>query len=90
MISSTEIVSLAELSPGTDCRIVSLELKGLLRRRLQDLGIVPGTMIGCIRRGPSGEPTAYLVRGAMIALRKEDAGQILVMPTYVAFREEIV
>lgn len=69
---------LADLSPGSVCQIVSLELSGLLRRRILDLGIVPGTLIRCIRRGPSGDPTAYLVRDTLIALRREDATQILV------------
>ena len=70
--------ALADLSPGSVCQIVSLELSGLIRRRILDLGIVPGTLIRCIRRGPSGDPTAYLVRETLIALRKEDAAQILV------------
>lgn len=69
---------LADLSPGSVCQIVSLELSGLLRRRILDLGIVPGTLIQCIRRGPSGDPTAYQVRDTLIALRREDTAQILV------------
>jgi len=72
------INSLSDLSLGSDCQIVSLELSGLLRRRILDLGIVPGTLIRCIRRGPSGDPTAYMVRGTLIALRSEDAAQIFV------------
>ena len=70
--------ALADLSPGSVCQIVSLELSGLIRRRILDLGIVPGTLIRCIRRGPSGDPTAYLVRETLIALRSEDAAQITV------------
>lgn len=72
------IDSLADLSPGTVCQIISLKLNGLLRRRILDLGIVPGTVVRCVRRGPSGDPTAYYVRGTLIALRKEDAAQIFV------------
>lgn len=82
------VVPLAELHPGASCRIVSLEAEGLLRRRLLDLGVVPGTIINCIRRGPSGDPTAYLIRGAMIALRQEDAVRILVRQAWP--REESV
>lgn len=73
-----KIDPLADLSPGSVCEIVSLELSGLLRRRILDLGIVPGTLIRCIRRGPSGDPTAYMVRETLIALRSEDAAQISV------------
>lgn len=78
MKDAERIDPLADLSPGSVCQIVSLELSGLLRRRILDLGIVPGTLIRCIRRGPSGDPTAYLVRETLIALRSEDAAQILV------------
>ncbi|EHQ87818.1 FeoA family protein [Desulfosporosinus youngiae] len=78
MRGAERIDSLTDLSPGSVCQIVSLELSGLLRRRILDLGIVPGTLIRCIRRGPSGDPTAYLVRETLIALRNEDATQILV------------
>ncbi|KJR49576.1 Ferrous iron transport protein A [Desulfosporosinus sp. I2] len=78
MKGAGKIDPLADLSPGSVCQIVSLELSGLLRRRILDMGIVPGTIIRCIRRGPSGDPTAYLVRETLIALRNEDATQILV------------
>lgn len=78
MKPAEQIDPLADLSPGSVCQIVSMKLNDLLRRRILDLGIVPGTRIRCMRRGPSGDPTAYLVRGALIALRQEDAAQILV------------
>ena len=41
-----------------------------------DLGIVPGTVIEAEMKSPGGDPTAYRIRGAMIALRKEQANQI--------------
>ncbi len=78
MKDTKQIDSLANLSPGSVCQIVSLGLSGLLRRRILDLGIVPGTLISCVRHGPSGDPTAYLVRETLIALRSEDAAQIMV------------
>ena len=78
MQKAKRVDPLANLAPGAVCQIVSLELSGLLRRRILDLGIVPGTLIQCIRRGPSGDPTAYLVRETLIALRSEDAAQISV------------
>jgi len=78
VLDAEQIDPLADLAPGSVCQIVSLELSGLLRRRILDLGIVPGTLIRCIRRGPSGDPTAYMVRETLIALRSEDAAQISV------------
>lgn len=49
-----------------------------MRRRLQDIGLIEGTEILCLNRSPSGDPTAYLIRGAVIALRKEETEKILV------------
>ena len=53
-----------------------LRLSGGIRRRLQDLGLVAGTQVTCIQRAAAGDPTAYLIRGAVIALREADASQI--------------
>ena len=69
---------LAGLSPGQRGRVVSLSpaCRGAERRRLMDLGIVPGTVIGAELRSPGGDPTAYDIRGALIALRREQAALI--------------
>jgi DtxR family Mn-dependent transcriptional regulator len=50
------------------------------RRRLMDLGILPGTVIAAELSSPSGDPTAYRVRDALIALRREQADMIYVAP----------
>ena len=67
---------LSQMPVGSTCTIADLHLEGLLRRRVMDLGIIPGTAVQCIRKGPSGDPIAYTVRGTTIALRKEDAAKI--------------
>ena len=51
---------------------------GTQRRRMLDLGLVTGTPVEALQKSPSGDPTAYFIRGAVIALRSEDAGKILV------------
>lgn len=70
--------SLAGLADGQICYVNTIELTGLFRRRVFDLGIVPGTRVECVLRSPSGNPIAYCVRGAVIALRSEDAARIKV------------
>lgn len=45
-------------------------------RRLFDLGLVPGTTVTCTAVSPAGDPAAYLIRGAVIALRRKDAGGV--------------
>ena len=48
--------------------------------RLLDLGLIRGTRVTCIARSPWGDPAAYLVRGAVIALRDQDARDVAVCP----------
>ncbi|MEN6566245.1 MAG: FeoA family protein [Veillonellales bacterium] len=74
------LLSLADLTVGTTCKISSVELDGLLRRRILDLGILPGTQVQCIRKSPAGDPIAFRVRDTTIALRSDDASLIKVYP----------
>ena len=52
---------------------ISKACRGMQRRRLMDLGLVPGTVVSAELKSASGNPTAYNIRGAMIALRKDQA-----------------
>lgn len=72
--------SLDQLRSGQSAYINHVNLSGILRRRIFDLGFIPGTRIECLRQSPSGNPTAYFVRGAAIALRNEDAAHIQIRP----------
>jgi DtxR family Mn-dependent transcriptional regulator len=69
---------LSELKVGEHARVVTISqaTRGPQRRRLMDLGLLPGTVIEAGLRSPGGDPTAYIVRGALIALRREQADQI--------------
>ena len=51
-----------------------------LRRRMQDLGLIPGTCVRCLYIAPAGSPAVYLIRGAMVALRRCDAKNVTVEP----------
>ena len=73
-------ISLSALRDGQQARVAALHLSGGMRRRVQDLGLVPGTRVTCVRRVLSGDPIAYRIRGAVVALRKGDAAQIEVQP----------
>jgi DtxR family Mn-dependent transcriptional regulator len=69
---------LSSLNVGEVGQIISISprTRGVERRRLMDLGILPGTSIEIEMSSPSGNPTAYRVRGAVIALRKTQAADI--------------
>ena len=72
--------TLAQLAIGETARVVGLAAAchGPQRRRLLDLGAVPGTPITAELAGPLGDPRVYRLRGAQIALRREQAGWVLV------------
>lgn len=73
-------VSLYRVPEGKTAKVNVLLSTGSMRRRLQDIGLTPGTDVECLQKSPSGDPIAYLIRGAVIALRSEDSSQILVTP----------
>lgn len=73
-----EQLRLSQLKPGQSATVVRLRLAGAMRRRLYDLGMIPGTQIKRLQTAPAGSPIAYAVRGTVIALRKKDARNIAV------------
>ena len=70
--------SLAATEVGETVRVVSLRAEGRMRRRLADLGLIPGAEVTCLGRSPLGDPSAYLFRGAVIAIRRRDAMEVSV------------
>ena len=72
------VIPLSELPLGYKCKVNSLIAYGAIRRRLLDLGLINGTEVMALEQSPSGDPIAYFIRGAVLALRSEDASQILV------------
>jgi ferrous iron transport protein A len=73
---NTAIHTLADAPLGAHVRIITIHNQGAERRRLYDLGLTPGTVVQVETRSPLGDPTAYRVRDALIALRVEQACQI--------------
>ena len=66
------------LMPGQRATVFDINARGGIRRRLQDIGLVKGTPVLCLMKSPLGDPIAYFIRGAVIALRSEDSSQVLV------------
>ena len=71
------IISLNELPIGSKGKVVSLNARGNIRRRLLDLGIITNTIISALFKSPYNDPIAYEIRGAVIALRTEESKLIL-------------
>ena len=69
---------LCYLAVGESATVVDNISKGSIRRRLIDIGFAQGTKVKCLFKSPFGDPTAYKIRGAVIALRKEDSKKIII------------
>ncbi len=70
--------SLDDIRPGQHAVVRSLQSTGSMRRRLLDIGLIENTDVECLGRSPGGDPTAFLIRGAVIAIRSEDCKNILI------------
>ena len=71
-------MNLFELKKGQKCLINKVYENGNIKRRLLDIGIVENTLVECVEVSPLGDPKAFLIRGAVIALRKENCQNITV------------
>lgn len=71
-------MTLSALGCGQQARVSRLLTMGAIRRRLMDVGLTPGETVRCLFTARHGDPIAYWIRGAVIALRREDAETILV------------
>ena len=71
-------MGLNELAPGEKGVVIDLYTTGSMRRRFLDIGLVRNTVVECVGRSPGGDPSAYLIRGAVIAIRAEDCRSVRV------------
>lgn len=78
---SVNSMKLSEIQNHAAACVNCLELDGAMRRRLQDIGFVPGARICFAYRSPLGDPNAYFIGGALVALRRSEAEKIDVTQT---------
>lgn len=71
-------ITLSNLKCGETATVIGLDSTANLYNRLQELGVVKGTRIKKILVSPLGDPSAYYVRGALIAIRDCDATSVFV------------
>lgn len=72
------LTTLDKIHIGDKCIVKSLNSDGSIRRRLLDLGLIIDTELEALQQSPSGDPVAYLIRGAVIAIRSEESSKIIV------------
>ena len=73
-----QTLSLNDLRPGQRAVVREVGSAGSMRRRLLDLGLIPATAVTCLGRAPGGDPAAFLIRGAVIAIRSADSREVLI------------
>ncbi len=71
-------MTLADLKPGQSGRITALATTGALRRRLMDMGLLPGQEILVEKVAPLGDPLEVQVRSYHLSLRRTEAQQVAV------------
>jgi DtxR family transcriptional regulator, Mn-dependent transcriptional regulator len=84
------VMSLSELGLGETAKVKNLSpyLRKVERRRLMDLGFVPSTVVEANLKGTHGDPTAYRIRGTVIALREDQTRLIEIEPLKRSQKEE--
>lgn len=70
--------NLSNIKPGEAAYVCGSIAKAGMRRRLMDIGLIENTRVECVGRSPCGGISAFLIRGAVIALRDEDSSNILI------------
>ena len=75
-------IALSRLPEGSSGTVTEIHLGGAILRRTQELGLTEGCQVHCVMRGAGQGPIAVKLRGAVIALRRQDAARILVEGTW--------
>ena len=75
---NNKLIPLHQVPAGFYGQVKKLIAEGAARRRLLDLGLINDTVVEVLRKSPAGDPTAYQIRGAVIALRSEEACKLFV------------
>ena len=75
-----EPLSMDRLQEGQSARVICVDAEPHMRRRLLDIGLIPDAEVICEGRSPAGDPAAYLIGGAVIALRAKDVSGVLLEP----------
>ena len=73
----SDLVRMNTINPGQSAIVKKINAEENMQRRFLDIGLIDDTKIECTGRSPSGDPSAYLIRGAVIAIRGENCSDIM-------------
>ena len=72
------MTNLAALPLGATARVASVGTKGPMKRRLMDMGLIPGEEVRVVKVAPLGDPIEVRIRSYHLSLRKNEAERIAV------------
>ena len=73
-------ITLSDLRMGQSAVVWRLDNPVPMRRRLLDIGLVPNSVVHCVGISPGGDPAAYRICRAVVAIRREDSRLVHVCP----------
>lgn len=76
--SDNMVLPLSRIKPGERVKVIWIASDEHMKQRLSDLGFAPDESLSCVLKAPRGGMSAFLVRNAVIALRRENAAEIFV------------
>ncbi len=74
----TETYTLCDLHSGECAAVIEILPTCPIKRRLYDVGLIGGTPVKCLYQSAGKDMKAYLIRGAVIAIRNRDCAQVLI------------
>ncbi len=70
---------LAEITNGSECKIVGVYLNDKMKKRLSELGVKKGAKVKVIKKSVKKAPMIFLVKNTFLSVREEDAKKIEVI-----------
>lgn len=74
-----KIDTLNNLNLEENAYVIENNIKTNNKQNITNLGLTKGTKIKCLYKSPFNDPTAYLIKNVILAIREEDAKEILIM-----------
>ena len=74
----SNIISLRQMAVGQQGKIAAVEALGEMRRRIRDMGLIPGTTVSVVGRAPLKDPVALRLSGVTVTLRNSEADHITI------------
>lgn len=75
---NTKYIGMDQLPLNCSGKIININMDNLLKRKLTDMGLIKGTEFKVEGQAPLGDPIRINLRGYNLAIRKNDAKNILV------------